>query len=210
MRAVVFLDVLSHWCLASVPAVAALIESGAGVEIILAPLGDGAPLGMRADFEAWCYTRGTRAYGMELRSDWYEGPESTTWHANAAVLAGAKLGGDLWRIACAVMSEAMQGGAMFGRAETVNAFVAELGGVEPDAIAQLAQSDGVAAELRAGNRRLAKAGGDERPTFRLENGNGDFALLKGLWQRDAALACAVALAGDEAAYAAAGAPPPAV
>lgn len=207
MRATVFIDVLSHWCLAAVPAVQSLHDGGIEVEVVLAPLGDGKPMGVAREEEAWFYTRGTRAYAMELKSAWYEDEQTVTWHANAAVMAGAILGADKWRLACAVMSEAMQGGALFGRADVVYGFVAELLGVDASEVRRIAETDEVGDTLREGNRRLAKAGGDERPTFRLENANGDVALLKGLWQRDAVDACARALAADEAAYAEAGAPP---
>lgn len=207
MRATVFIDVLSHWCLVAVPAVQTLIERGIDVEVVLAPLADGKALGMRPEQEAWFYTRGTRAYGLELKADWYETDSTTTWHANAAVAAAGKLGADPWRVACAVMSQAMQGGALFGRADVVNAFVAELLGVDASEVERIAASDELTAQLLDGNRRLAEAGGDERPTFRLENKNGDVALLKGLWQKDAVDACATALRADEEAYAAAGSPP---
>lgn len=207
MRATIFIDVLSHWCLAAVPAVQALYERGIEVDVAFAPIGDGKPMGMRHDQEAWFYTRGTHAYGLVLKADWYENEQTTTWHANAAVAAAGTLGADPWRVACAVMSEAMQGGALFGRADVVNAFVAELLGVDASEVARVAASDDVKALLLDGNRRLVESGGDERPTFRLENSNGDFALLKGLWQKDAVDACVSSLQADEEAYAAAGPPP---
>ncbi len=207
MRATVFIDVLSHWCLAAVPAVQSLYDNGIEVEVVIAPIGDGKPMGLPAEAEAWFYRRGTRAYAMELKPAWYEHETTTTWHANAAVAAGATLGADKWRLSCAVMSEAMQGGALFGRPEIVYGFVGELLGVDAAELQCIAETQQVADLLRDGNRRLAKAGGDERPTFKLENTSGDFALLKGLWQRDAVDACIRALHGDESAYAAAGTPP---
>lgn len=207
MRATVFIDVLSHWCLAAAPAVQSLYDSGIDVEIVVAPIADGEPMGLAAEAEAWFYKRGAGAYGMILKSDWYEHDRTTTWHANAAVAAGATLGADKWRLACAVMSEAMQGGALFGRPEIVYGFVAELLGVDTAEVRSVAETAEIADLLRDGNRRLAKIGGDERPTFKVENANGDFAVLKGLWQRDAVDACMRALQQDETAYAAAGTPP---
>ncbi len=174
---------------------------------MLAPVADGKPLGVSPELEAWAFTRGTRAYGMVLRSDWYEDDQTTTWHANAAVLAGAHVGADLWRLSRAVMSQAMQGGGMFGRPDDVYAFVASLGNIDPSEIKRIAESPEIVHALHDGNRRLGEAGADERPTFRLGNANGDHALLKGLWQRDAVDACVRALRVDQEAYAAAGTPP---
>lgn len=207
MRASVFIDVLSHWCLVAVPAVQSLYDAGVDVEIVLAPIADGAPLGFTREQEEWFYRRGSGAYGVALKADWCEGPHVSSLPANAAVMAGAILGTDKWRLACAVMSEAMQGGALFGRPEVVYAFVAELLGVDADEVQRIAETDEVIDALRDGNRQLVKYGADERPTFRIENANGDFVLLKGLWQKEPLQACLRALKADEEAYAAAGRSP---
>jgi hypothetical protein len=207
MRATAIFDVLSHWCLVAFDAIDGLRSLGVPVELVLAPINDGGPLGIPPDSERWFYGRGTRAYGRRLRSDWCEHQSVSTWAANAAVLAGGELCGDLPAVAKAVMSEAMERGALFGREAEVNAFVARIAGVDADAIGRRAAEPRVAAMLHRGNERLAQLGADERPTFVLENAIGDRAVLKGMWQREAVVACAEALAADEAAYAAAGAPP---
>ena len=207
MHATVFLDVLSHWCLAAVPAVQSLYDANVDVELVLAPVRDGAPLGVSPELEQWAYTRGARAYGLTLRADWYETSDTTTWHANAAVLAGVALGADFWRLTCAVMSQALQGGALFGRPDVAYAFVASLGSVDAAEIKRLAEGHDVVHALHDGSRRLADVGGDERPTFRIRNASNDHVVLKGLWQRDAVDACVRALRADEEAYAAAGTPP---
>ena len=126
MRAVVFVDALSHWCLVALDAVDALAAFGVPVEIVLAPVAGGKPMGASREKEAWFYTRGTLAHGRALRSDWCEGEETSTWHANAAVLAGADAGGDLAGTLRAVMRASMEDGRLFGRASEVRAYVAEL------------------------------------------------------------------------------------
>ena len=207
MRATVFLDSLSHWCLVAMDAVDALTDLHVPVEIVLAPVGDGEAAGFSHDLEAWFYRRGTLAYDRELRCDWCENESTSTWHANAAVLAGAELTGDLKETLRAVMLGAMEEGRLFGRADEVNAFVAALAGTSPEDIAHRSGDAAVVRRLHEGNRRLTELCADERPTFQIANDNGDYALLKGVWQRDAVLACANALATDERAYARAGAPP---
>ncbi len=208
MRAVVVMDALSHWCLLAMDAVDSLVQQGVPVEIVLAPVSEGEPMGTSREKEAWYYTRGSRAYGRVLRSDWCEGEQTSTWQANAAVLAGGDVSGDFTETLRAVMRAAMEDGKLFGRASDVRAFVAELTGTSRADIDRRCDDPSLAQRLHEGNRRLAELGADERPTFSIRNDNGDFALLKGLWQRDVVMACAQALLSDERAYAAAGAPPP--
>jgi hypothetical protein len=201
------MDALSHWCLLAMDAVDAVTALGVPVEIVLAPVAGGKPMGTSREKEAWFYRRGALAHGRTLRSDWCEGVETSTWHANVAVLAGADAGGDLAGTLRAVMCAAMEDGRLFGRANEVRAYVAELTGASVAEIDRRCDDPALAERLHDGNRRLAEFGADERPTFSLRNDNGDFALLKGLWQRDPAIACAQGLLSDERSYAAAGAPP---
>jgi hypothetical protein len=207
VRAAVFVDVLSHWCLAAMDAVDALADLRVPVEIVIAPVAGGKAVGFSHDLEAWFYRRGTRAYGRELRCDWCEGEQTATRHANAAVLAGADVCGDLVGTLRAVMRGAMEEGRLFGRPDEVQGFVAAFAGTTVEDIARRCADPAMDARLHEGNRRLNELGADERPTFRISNDAGDFALLKGVWQRDAVVACAQALASDERAYAEAGPPP---
>jgi hypothetical protein len=208
MRALVVIDALSHWCLLAMDGVDSLAQLGVPVEIVLAPVAEGKPMGTSREKEAWFYTRGTLAHGRVLRSDWCEGEQTSTWHANAAVLAGAEVNGDLAGTLRAVMRAAMEDGKLFGCASDVRAFVAELTGTNLAEIDRRCEDPSLAQRLHDGNRRLTELGADERPTFSMLNDNGDFAVLKGLWQRNAVMACAQALLSDERAYAAAGVPPP--
>jgi hypothetical protein len=157
--------------------------------------------------EAWAYDRGALAYGTRLRDDWYESPETTTWHANASALAGGDVSGDLASVLRAVMREAMIDGGLFGRPHDVRTFVAGFTGSTLDEISRRCEDPALAERLYAGNRRLTELGGDERPTFYIANDSGDFTLLKGMWQIEAVEACAKALISDERAYATAGTPP---
>jgi hypothetical protein len=207
MRATVFLDSISHWCLVAVPAIRALYDLGAEVEIVLAPVADGKPMGVSRAFEAWCYTRGTRAYGEHFDAAWVEGPESGTYASNAATLVATDVTGMPLDTFEAMASEALVRGATFGRADVANTFAAKFAECNLAEFERRVADARVRERLYEGNARLAKLGVDERPTFVLENANGDRALLKGLWQRDAVVACANALLSDERAYAEAGTPP---
>src|SRR5215469_5880455 len=116
MKASMFVDVLSHWCLAAVPAGQALIDLGIEFEVVYAPLKDGAPLGFTHEMESWFYKRGARAYNMELIPAWCEGPTTGTWAANAAAFVAGEIVGNQLKAAHAIMSAAMEQGGYLGRA----------------------------------------------------------------------------------------------
>jgi 2-hydroxychromene-2-carboxylate isomerase len=210
MKVTAFVDVLSHWCLAAWPAIEALsdpMQYGNGrLEIVLAPANGGAPMGVTHAMEVWYYRRGSLAYGENLRADWCEGPHIGTLHANAAVLAAARLGADLKSTVLAVMQGAMREGMPFGRAEEVAAFVARRTKLAPEALQAEMTSAEVAAQLREGNERLHAAGCAERPSFVIENDNGDRVTMQGVWQAAAVLGCVATLRSDEEAYTRAGQP----
>jgi protein-disulfide isomerase-like protein with CxxC motif len=209
MRATVFLDSLSHWCLVAMPAVRALSELGVELEVVLAPVGGGKPLGVSHAMEAWFYARGSLAYGEKFNAGWCEGPQTSTYASNAATLVALDAIDAPLDTIEKMLREGLTTGALFGRSDVANAYAAKLAGVDVQEFSRRVDDPSTAQRLREGNGRLAAAGADERPTFLLENANGDRALLKGLWQRDAIVACAKALLADERAYAQAG-PAPAV
>lgn len=207
MKAEVYIDVVSHWCLVAVPAMEALREMGVPVEIVYAPLNNGEPIGFTSDVESWFYKRGALAYGRDLKPDWCEGPEVGSWHANASAYVAGEIIGDQVKAAHGMMSAAMERGVLVGRAEEAHTVAAAIGNVPLQEIERRVSAAGLHEKLNAGNQRLAAAGANERPTFVLENANGDRSVLKGVWQRDALVAVAQAMMHDEAAYAKAGPPP---
>ncbi len=204
MKATMFVDVISHWCLVAMPAARALVSLGADFELVYAPLKDGAPLGFTYEMEHWFYTRGTRAYNMEFRADWCEGPDVSSFTANAAAFVAGQITGDQLSAARAMMAAAMERGALVGRPAEAYAQAASFAGISAEDIERRVHDARVAEILLDGNKRLAALGADERPTWHLQNDNGDFALLKGIWHTDAVTSVAGALQHDERAYAAAG------
>ena len=207
MKATMFVDVVSHWCLVAVPAAQALLDLGVDFELVYAPLKDGAPIGFTYEMEAWFYKRGTRAYNRELIPAWCEGPHISSWAANAAAFAAGEVTGNQLNAAHAMMSAAMERGVLVGRPAEAYAAAASYAGVTPEQIEKRASDARTREILLGGNTRLAAIGSDERPTWHLENANGDFAVLKGIWHTEAVAAVASALLHDERAYAAAGSPP---
>ncbi|HEV2642369.1 MAG TPA: hypothetical protein VGT98_06670, partial [Candidatus Elarobacter sp.] len=118
MKVTAFVDVLSHWCLAAQPAMAALratLAEDVALDVVFAPVANGAPVGFTHAAEAWYYTRGTLAYGTVLDPAWCEDETTGTWHANAAVAAGVALGADPIALAQSVSRAAMVDGALLGR-----------------------------------------------------------------------------------------------
>jgi hypothetical protein len=207
MKATLFVDVLSHWCLAAVPAAQSLLDLGVDFELVYAPLKDGAPLGFTNEMETWFYERGSGAYDMQLSAAWCEGPHISTWAANAAAFAAGEVTGNQLNAAHAMMSAAMEHAALVGRPEEAYTAAASFAGVAAQEIERHASEARVRQILLDGNKRLAAIGADERPTWHLENRNGDYAILKGIWHKEAVASVAIALRQDEQAYIVAGEPP---
>ncbi len=207
MKATFFVDVLSHWCLVAVPSAQALVDLSIDVEVVYAPIKDGAPMGNTYEMEAWFYKRGSGAYNRQLSAVWCEGPQVNSYAANAAAFVAGEITGNQLNAAHAMMSAAMEQGKLVGRPAEAYASAASYAGVPAEEIEKRASDARVREILLDGNKRLAAIGGDERPTWHLENANGDFATLKGIWHREAVVSVASALYHDERAYAAAGPPP---
>ena len=210
MKVTAFVDVLSHWCLAAQPALDALhatLARDVELEILIAPLGDGAPVGFSNALESWFYERGTLAYGRALNAAWCEGPETSTWHANAAVAAAVSLGAGLIDVAPRVSRAAMVDGRLLGREDEAVRVVCAIGGIDEPALRRAMHEQRLVDALHAANRRLAAIGCTERPSWELVNANGDRAVLQGVWQAEAILPLARALLEDERAYRRAGGPP---
>ncbi|HZW53904.1 MAG TPA: hypothetical protein VFF00_07705 [Candidatus Elarobacter sp.] len=210
MKVTAFFDVLSHRCVAAQPALDALratLADDVELEVMLAPLGDGAPVGFTHAQEAWFYRRGTLANGTELDPAWCEGVETTTWHANAAVAAGGSLGANPTALRRRVSRAAMVDGLLLGRESEAVRTVSKFTGVDEDRLREAMRSDAIVGALHAANARFASIGCAERPSWELVNDNGDRAVLQGVWQAEAILPLARALLEDECAYRRAGAPP---
>lgn len=209
MKATAIFDVLSHWCFAAWPAYEELSAKlgPSNVELLIAPIQNGFSPGFTPELEAWFYKRGTRAYGTVLRSDWYESTTTTTLWANAAVVAAAALGANLPSIVHGAMEAAMKDGQMLGRRDVAVAAVARIARIDAARLnAQIDRAE-TGAALNEGNAALARWGCAERPSWRIENANGDFVVIQGIWKPAPLLTCIDALQADEAAYAAAGVQP---
>ena len=210
MKVTAFLDVLSHWCLAAQPALDALratLADDVRLDVVLAPVAGETPMGFTNAQERWFYTRGTLAYGTELDASWCEGPETTTWHANAAVAAGVSFGSNPIVLGRRFSRAAMVDGLLLARESEAVRAVSKFTGVDERVLLETVRSDAIAGALRAGNARLAAIGCAERPSWELVNDNGDRAVLQGVWQAEAILPLVRALLDDERAYKRAGPPP---
>lgn len=210
MKITAFVDVLSHWCLAAQPALDALratLADDVRLDVVLAPVAGEAPMGFTNLQETWFYTRGTLAYGTELDASWCVGPDTTTWHANAAVAAGVSFGSNPIVLGRRFSRAAMVDGLLLARESEAVRAVAKFTGVDERALLEAMRSDAIVESLRAGNARLTAIGCAERPSWELVNDNGDRAVLQGVWQAEAILPLARALLDDERAYRRAGPPP---
>jgi predicted DsbA family dithiol-disulfide isomerase len=209
MRVTVAFDVLSHWCLAAWAAFESARDrvGAANVELLLAPILNGFPMGVPPEHERWFYGRGSLVYSKQLRSDWYESDRTTTLWANAAVVAASALGADFEKTSHRAMTAAMEHGGLLGRRIVAVETVAQLTGIDAKRIDEQIDASATGRALNAGNAALEKWGCVERPSWRIENGIGDFTIMQGIWRVEPIVACIDALAADEKAYAAAGGPP---
>jgi 2-hydroxychromene-2-carboxylate isomerase len=101
----------------------------------------------------------------------------------------------------------MNDGEKLGRRDVAVETVARIASVDAASLDRLLDSAEVGRELNFANAELLRIGCAERPSWFLENANGDHVAMQGVWQKDAVLACIGALRADEQAYAKAGAPP---
>jgi predicted DsbA family dithiol-disulfide isomerase len=210
MKVTAYVDVLSHWCLAAQPALDALratLADDVALEVVLAPMKDGAPTGFTNAQETWFYGRGTLAYGSELDASWCEDPTISTWHANAAVAAGVAHGANPIVLCRRVSRAAMVDGLLLGRESEAVRVVSKYTGLDEAVLRDTMRGDTVTRALHGGNARLAALGCAERPSWELVNDNGDRAVLQGVWQAEAILPLARALLDDERTYRRAGPPP---
>lgn len=209
MKATAIFDVLSHWCFAAWPAYEALAEKlgASNVELLIAPINNGFCPGFTQELYAWFYQRGAGTYGTALRSDWYEGTTTATLWANAAVVAAAALGAELPSVVHGAMEAAMKDGQKLGRRDVAVAAVARIARIDAARLDAQIDRAPTGAALNEANAALARWGCSERPSWRIENANGDFVVLQGIWKAAPLLACVDALRADEAAYTAAGVQP---
>ncbi|MBV9438968.1 MAG: DsbA family protein [Candidatus Eremiobacteraeota bacterium] len=210
MTVTVFLDVLSHWCYAAQPAVAALQRTLADdmhLEIRFAPVFDGGAIDYSAELYEWFYRRGAGAYGTQLDANWRGGTVTSSRDANAAVAAAIALGADPQAVSESFMREVMRDGQPLFTEDAAARSVAAGAALPLERVLRTMRSDEIADELRAANARLAEIGCAERPSWLMVNDNGDRAVLQGVWQAEAILPLARALLEDERAYRRAGPPP---
>jgi predicted DsbA family dithiol-disulfide isomerase len=207
VKVTAFVDVLSHWCYASYPALEGLratLADDVQLEIVFAPAFGRGNVPMSHDAEAWFYERGSLAYGTALSCAWCEGTQSSTWHANAAVAAAVAAGSDPLRLSAQVSRAAMHDGQLIGSAGEAARCVAELSGIARETLEEAMRTPNVVAALEAGNARMESIGCRERPSWYFVNDAGDHAALQGVWQAEAILSLARALLEDERVYRRAG------
>jgi len=196
------IDVLSHWCYVALPAIERLAQDErVELSVKFAPINNGEPLRFSVEWEKWHYRRGTNVYGEVLRSDWFEGPATTTYAINAACLAASTMGSPLVRLLRETMDAVYKGGALAGREDVAVSLVASIAGVPIDALRSRMSDHSVTTQLVENNRRLSALGATERPAFAATSNIGDSLVLRGIWKPDAILAPIGTMLEDADVYA---------
>jgi predicted DsbA family dithiol-disulfide isomerase len=200
-----FLDVTSSWCVWAEPAWAAARKQFADRatfdwQISLIPPEGFAASRAQCD---WFYRRsGTIAQSpFMLNSGWME-PERKGYPVpNLVAEAARSLGAADDRVRLALAEAGMREGRKIGRWEEAVAIGAAAGKLDPVVLRQRAESPEIDAVIQASTKRFHEFKMTQRPTFLIENGIGDRAVLSGTWTIEPLAAVIESQWRDSASYA---------
>jgi predicted DsbA family dithiol-disulfide isomerase len=206
LRVTYWLDVVSSWCWWAEPAWAELKARYAGrAEFAWRPAllpADALPAS-RAQ-EDWFYRRSgvlTRSPYM-LNGDWLEPGRGECLAPNAVAEAAKDLGVTDDRVRLAIAHAALREGRRVGRWEVAAEAGAAGAGLDAARLLAHARTPEIEARVRAAAASFHALQVTQRPTFVVENGIGDRAVLSGLWTAAPVAAVIEAMLADEAGYAA--------
>jgi predicted DsbA family dithiol-disulfide isomerase len=136
-----------------------------------------------------------------LNSGWWE-PEIKQYAVpNLLAEAGRDFGVHDDRIRLALAHAGMRDGKKIGRWEVAGPIAAEAARLDSAKLLARAQSSEVAARAKASSEEFHAMQVNQRPTFLIENGIGDRAVISGLARVNALAAALDEILADEAAYA---------
>lgn len=216
IRVTYFTEVISSWCLWAEPAWAELkahYEGRAEFDWKIA-LCDASGLPVSREQEEWFYRRsGTIARSSQmLKTGWMEEGAKEYLTPNLIAEAAKDQGVKDDRVRLALMRAAMHEGQAVNRWEVSLPIAAKAGGINAAKLEAQARKPEVEQRVRASTAEFHAMKATQRPTFVVENGIGDRAMLSGLWVAAPVAAVIDATIEDERSYAAWAAhfgPPPA-
>lgn len=200
-----FTEVISSWCYWAEPAWAEVKRRYAGQVDFQwrIALMDASGLPGTVEQVEWFYRRsGTIVRSpFMLNSGWFE-PGLTEYLApNLVAEAARDLGVEDDRARLAIAEAGLRHGEKVGRIEVSAAAAARATGLDVDLLAAHARTDPVLKRLRETTALFHGLGVSQRPSFLVESGIGDKAVLSGLWTAAPLIAVLEAMQADGAAYA---------
>jgi predicted DsbA family dithiol-disulfide isomerase len=204
IRVTYFTDVISSWCYWAEPGWEELKSSYAGRAEFdwKIALCDGAGLPVSRAQAEWFYRRSgtiTRSTFM-LHSGWMV--ERLTEYLVPNLLAEvAKDFGQGDRARLALMRAAMREGQPVNRWDVSLPIVAEAAGAGREELEARARSGEIEKRVRESTAEFHRLGATQRPTFVVQNGIGDKAMLSGIWTMAPVAAVIDAMIDDERGYA---------
>lgn len=200
MKATVYLDVLSLWCLyldRSMDRLLAEYGDRLAFEWRISLIRGEEPLGYGREAEDFYYRRGAHLTGSALNPGWLEGPETSTLYANLAAEAVRSIGYGDRNVPRALMDAAMVEGREVWRKEVAVEVAAAACGLSRDRVAGALEDPAVLETVRRSTAEMLALGVDQRPTVVFESAIPDRAILSGLWAYEPMAAVCAAMLRDE-------------
>lgn len=199
MKATIYLDSLSLWCLLAARSLDAVAEGVPDIacDFRIAMIRDGQALGYGGDAAGFYYRRLEALSGVRLNPSWLAGPEVGTYWANAALQAAKLHGVSALGPAIQVMEAAMVHGRETWRREVAAEQCALATGIPAPDLLEAMGSDEVRSVMRATQLEMLGLGMDQRPTIVLENRIPDRAVLMGVWAKEAIAGLVHSMRRDE-------------
>lgn len=200
-----YLEVISSWCYWAEPAWTELKGRYADAPVQFdwkIALMDESGLPVSREQLDWFYRRsGTivRSSFM-LNSGWLELGTKEYLAPNLVAEAAKDLGAADDRVRLAMAEAAMRDGRKVHTWEACVEIAAKAAGLDPAALTQRARSSEIEARARATTAEFHGLKVSQRPTFLVENGIGDRAVLSGTWTAAPLIAVIDAMLADESAY----------
>lgn len=199
-----YLEVISSWCYWAEPAWGELKERYAGrarFEWKIA-LMDASGLPASREQADWFYRRsGTIVRSpFSLNSGWFE-PGVTEYLApNLVAEAARDMGVSDDRVRLAIAGAALREGRKVHRVEDCVAIAAAAAGLDADELRERAEAPETEQRARGTTAEFLALQVTQRPTFVLQSGIGDKAVLSGIWKARPLAAAIDAMLADAAAY----------
>lgn len=205
LSATYYLDVLSSWCHWAEPAWVALHQRHqheVAFDWKIALMDPSGIPSSRDHCDAFYRRSGIIARATHrLSSAWLEDGVRDYSAPNLVAEAARDLGAGDDRARLALAHAALVEGRPMSRIPDAARVAAAAAGLDPDLLAAHANTEGVRRRIRETTDEFLQLGGTQRPTFVLENGIGDRAVLSGFHRPEPLFAAVEALLADSLAFA---------